>query len=136
MEDYKQRMIEEYQQTKARYQKLHKMLVKKDAGTLDFTPTCPIGLLREQAEIMGRYLYTLEVRAEIEGVDLDAKPYKPITNADRIRSMSDEELAYLLWKTGRNYRAVWAYPVADYNEHRDSLIAWLRQTAGGESHDE
>lgn len=33
MEDYKQRMIEEYQQTKARYQKLHKMLVKKDAGT-------------------------------------------------------------------------------------------------------
>ena len=74
MEDYKQRMIEEYQQTKARYHKLHKMIVKKDAGTLDFTPDCPIGLLREQAEIMGRYLYTLEVRAEIEGVDLDAKP--------------------------------------------------------------
>jgi len=74
VEDYKQRMIEEYQQTKARYQKLHKMLVKHDAGTLDFTPTCPIGLLRDQAEIMGRYLYTLEVRAEIEGVDLDAKP--------------------------------------------------------------
>lgn len=74
MEDYKQRMIEEYQQTKARYQKLHKMLVKNDAGTIDFTPTCPIGWLREQAEIMWRYLYILEVRAEIEGVDLDAKP--------------------------------------------------------------
>lgn len=74
VEDYKQRMIEEYQQAKALYQKLHKILVKKDAGTLDFTPTCPIGLLREQAEIMGRYLYTLEVRAEMEGVDLDTKP--------------------------------------------------------------
>jgi hypothetical protein len=74
LEDYKQRMIEEYQQTKARYQKLHKMLVKHDAGTLNFTPTCPISLLKEQAENMGRYLYTLEVRAEIEGVGLDAKP--------------------------------------------------------------
>ena len=74
MEDYKQRMIEEYQQTKARYQRLHKMLVKSDAGTLDFKPTCPIGLLRQQKEQMGQYLYTLEVRAEIEGVDLEAKP--------------------------------------------------------------
>lgn len=74
VEDYKQRMIEEYQQTKARYQKLHKMLVKKDAGTLDFTPTCPIGLLRDQQSTMGHYLNILEIRAEIEGVDLDAKP--------------------------------------------------------------
>ena len=74
MEDYKQRMIEEYQQTKARYQKLHKMLVKHDAGTLDFTPACPIGLLRDQQSTMGHYLNILEIRAEIEGVDLDAKP--------------------------------------------------------------
>ena len=72
MEDYKRRMIEEYKQTKERYTKLHKMLVKHDAGTLDFEPKCPIGLLREQKSHMGQYLYTLEVRAEIEGVDLDA----------------------------------------------------------------
>ena len=51
------------------------------------------------------------------------------TNADRIRSMSDEELADMLWKTGRNYRAVCADPVVDYNEHRDHLIAWLQQPA-------
>ena len=51
------------------------------------------------------------------------------TNADRIRSMSDEELADMLWKTGRNYRAVCADPVVDYNEHRDHLIAWLKQPA-------
>ena len=51
------------------------------------------------------------------------------TNADRIRSMSDEDLADILWKTGRNYRAVCADPVVDYNEHRDHLIAWLQQPA-------
>ena len=44
--DYKERFKAEYQQTKIRYDKLHKMLVKADAGTLDFTPTCPLGLLR------------------------------------------------------------------------------------------
>ena len=59
-------------------------------------------------------------------------PYRtePITNADRIRAMSDEELADMLWKTCRNYRAVCADPVVDYNEHRDGLIAWLKQPAG------
>ena len=51
------------------------------------------------------------------------------SNADKIRSMSDYELAEMLWKTGRNYRAVCADPVVDYNEHRDHLIAWLKQPA-------
>ena len=58
--------------------------------------------------------------------------FVPFTNADRIRSMSDEELADMLWKTGRNYRAVCADPVVDYNEHRDNLIAWLKQPSKGE----
>lgn len=52
-----------------------------------------------------------------------------MTNADRIRDMSDEELADMLWKTGRNYRDVCADPSVDYNEHRDHLIAWLKQPA-------
>ena len=51
------------------------------------------------------------------------------TNAQKIRAMSDDELADMLWKTGRNYRAVCADPVVDYNEHRDHLIAWLQQPA-------
>ena len=51
------------------------------------------------------------------------------TNADRIRAMNDEELAEILWKTGSNYRSVCADPVVDYNEHRDHLIAWLKQPA-------
>ena len=68
--DYKTRFCAEYWQTKIRYDKLHRMLVKLDAGTLDFTPTCPKALLTEQASYMGNYLRVLEIRAEIEGVDL------------------------------------------------------------------
>lgn len=70
MEEYKERMKIEYQQLKERYDKLHKMLVKYDAGKLEFTPTCPIELLREQASAMGKYLYILETRAEIENIEL------------------------------------------------------------------
>ena len=68
--DYKERFKAEYYQTKVRYNKLHRMVTKYEAGTLEFTPTCPINLLREQKAAMGQYLHCLEVRAEIEGVDL------------------------------------------------------------------
>jgi hypothetical protein len=68
--DYKERMKEEYWQTKRRYQKLHDMCIKYEAGTLDFTPTCSLDLLKEQKGAMGNYLRCLEVRAEIEGVKL------------------------------------------------------------------
>ena len=62
----------------------------------------------------------------------DCRYFCEKTNAQKIRAMSDEELADMLWKTGRNYRAVCADPVVDYNEHRDHLIAWLQQPAEGE----
>lgn len=68
--DYKDRFKAEYWQTKIRYEKLHQMLVKYDAKTLDFTPTCPIELLKRQCSHMGQYLFDLEVRAEIEDIDL------------------------------------------------------------------
>lgn len=68
--DYKERFKAEYWQTKIRYTKLHNMLIKADAHTLDFTPTCPLDLLRDQKAAMGKYLYHLEVRAEIEGIKL------------------------------------------------------------------
>ena len=67
---YKDRMREEYWFVKNKYDKLHKMLVKYEAGTLDFEPTCPIGLLYEQKHAMGEYLHCLEIRAEIEDVAL------------------------------------------------------------------
>lgn len=70
MEAYKERMVKEYWDLKDKYDKLHKMLVKYDAGKLDFTPNCPIGVLREQAGVMGNYLYILEKRAIIEDIDL------------------------------------------------------------------
>ena len=61
--------------------------------------------------------------------DVTDKNVGKMTNADRIRSMTDEELADMLWKTGRNYRAVCADPVVDYNEHYEHLIEWLQQPA-------
>ena len=54
---------------------------------------------------------------------------KITTNADHIRSMSDDDLADMLWKTGRNYRAVCADPVVDYNEQHEHIIDWLKQPA-------
>jgi hypothetical protein len=68
--DYKERFKAEYYQTKIRYEKLHKMVVRYEAGTLDFEPSCSLELLKKQKGFMGNYLYTLEVRAQIEGIDL------------------------------------------------------------------
>lgn len=69
-ENYRDRFKAEYLQTKIRYDKLHKMIVKYEAGTLPFEPTCPLQVLKEQAKAMGQYLYQLEVRAELENVEL------------------------------------------------------------------
>lgn len=68
--DYKERFKAEYYQTKIRYEKLHKMLVKYEAKTLNFKPDCSLELLKEQAKYMGMYLFILEIRAEIEQVEL------------------------------------------------------------------
>ena len=68
--DYIERFQAEYYQTKIRYEKLHKMIIKYEAGTLDFTPTCSIELFKMQASAMGSYLFALEVRAEIEKITL------------------------------------------------------------------
>ena len=69
-DDYKERFKAEYYQTKIRYDKLHKMTIKYEAGTLEFTPSCSLDLLNEQKKHMGLYLHALEVRAQIEGIEL------------------------------------------------------------------
>lgn len=69
-EDYKERFKAEYLQTKIRYEKLHKMCIKYEAGTLNFEPKCSLELLKEQKSYMGNYLRTLELRAEIEQIEL------------------------------------------------------------------
>lgn len=69
-DDYKQRFIAEYMQAKIRYDKLDKMTVKYEAGTLDFTPNCPLEILKEQKKFLGNYIRILKIRAEIEKVEL------------------------------------------------------------------
>lgn len=69
-EDYKERFKAEYYQTKIRYDKLDKMTVKYEAGTLDFTPSCSLEVLKEQKKYMGNYVRMLRIRAEIEGINL------------------------------------------------------------------
>lgn len=68
--DYKERFRAEYWQLKIRYEKLHTMVVKYEAGTLNFTPSCSLELLKNQKSAMGNYLYALEVRAQIESIEL------------------------------------------------------------------
>lgn len=68
--DYKERFKAEYMQTKIRYEKLHKMCIKYEAGTLNFTPKCSLELLKAQKAYMGNYLHCLEIRAEIEKIEI------------------------------------------------------------------
>lgn len=69
--DYKERFKAEYLQAKIRYDKLDKMLIKYEAGTLNFTPSCSLELLKEQKKYMGNYIRILRIRAEIENIDLE-----------------------------------------------------------------
>ena len=89
--NYKERFIAEYLQTKIRYEKLKKYNTKIEASERFATPVslagavfnqpvpnvpkvphdCPAILLKEQQRAMGEYLHILEVRAEIEGIDLE-----------------------------------------------------------------
>ena len=80
-EDYKERFKAEYHQTKLRYERLKALNTKIEAANTAkyaMSPVilqepkhaCPETLLREQQNIMGQYLHILEVRAEIEGIEL------------------------------------------------------------------
>jgi hypothetical protein len=69
-EHHENRFLAEYRQTKIRYEKLHRMLIKKNAGTLDFKPKCPLWVLEAQASAMEQYLKMMEIRAEMEGIDV------------------------------------------------------------------
>lgn len=67
---YRNDLVAEYAQTKKRRDDLHTMLVKWEAGTLDFEPASPRSLLTQQQRWMDEYLRCLEVRAELEQIDL------------------------------------------------------------------
>ena len=81
-DDYNARFMAEYYQTKIRYEKLKKFNTKIEAArTMKYTTIgehkcpmpnhdCPDTLLRDQQSVMGNYLHILELRAEIEGIEL------------------------------------------------------------------
>ena len=61
-------------------------------------------------------------------INLNAKP-KPMTNADRIRSMTDEELAWelMLWRceaVARHHGISSVYP-----DTQKTILEWLQQPA-------
>lgn len=86
--DYKERFKAEYHQTKIRHEKLKVFNNKIEAANMtgqicypcgNEAPKkvempkhdCPDYLLKEQERVMGEYLRILEVRAVIEGIDLE-----------------------------------------------------------------
>ena len=69
-DDFKDRAKAEYHQLKIRCEKLEAMCKKYAAGELAFTPNCSLELLQEQLGYMQKYLGVLELRAEIEEIDL------------------------------------------------------------------
>ena len=85
--DYKDRFIGEYWQTRIRYDKLHDMTVKYEAGKLNFTPSCPLDLLKEQKKYMGMYLNKLEIRAVLEDIDL-TKPLRVNSDSEFVTGTS------------------------------------------------
>ena len=74
-DDYKERFLAEYAQTKIRYEKLKILCDQIEASYITGGKTpepahnCPLDLLRQQQRVMGDYLHTLELRAVIEDVD-------------------------------------------------------------------
>ncbi len=69
--EYKNRFIGEYLQVKIRCEKLSKMIDKYELKQLNFTPKCPIDMLKSQLAIMERYITILQDRAKIENIDLE-----------------------------------------------------------------
>ena len=91
-ENHKDRFKAEYIQTKIRYEKLHAMCIKYEAGVLDFTPKCPLYLLKEQKSCMGNYLKTLEIRAVLENIDLTTLTMEPIPEPEEVITEEPEHI--------------------------------------------
>lgn len=68
--DYKKRFKAEYDQLVIRMDGLSNMLHKMKEGILEFTPSCSYDLLASQLMAMEKYKHILEVRADIENIEL------------------------------------------------------------------
>lgn len=69
--DYKERFKAEYYQLRIRWCGLANMCAKWDKGELNFIPTCPRSTYNMQLQAMNNYLSILEMRAVMEGIELD-----------------------------------------------------------------
>ena len=69
-EDFKDRAKAEYYQLKIRYEGLARLLKGYREGTLDFKPKCSYELLHKQLVFMRAYMEALDVRADIENIEL------------------------------------------------------------------
>lgn len=69
-EDYKERFKAEYYQLDIRIKKLADVVMKYEQGQLEFKPDCSLELLQEQLYNMRRYRDCLEIRSNIENIEL------------------------------------------------------------------
>lgn len=76
--DYKNRLKAEYWQTKIRYEKLKRRNTEWEAYRLTNVMQAvaaksktPMEVLQQQERVMGEYLHLLELRAVLEGVELE-----------------------------------------------------------------
>ena len=65
MNDYKERLKEEYAQLEERVAKLNLFIIKYNMGELDVKLDCPLWLLELQLNAMNTYLTVLKKRIEI-----------------------------------------------------------------------
>lgn len=68
------------------------------------------------------------------------KPYKPKTNADRVRAMSDEELAKYLYQMQKNILRYVATVIGyseefDFADEAPDLLEWLQQPSEEVDHE-
>ena len=69
-EDYKERFKAEYWQLKYRLERLNRLIDSYNAGQHTIELSSPIVIHKQQAGIMQRYMSLLELRAQMEEIDL------------------------------------------------------------------
>jgi hypothetical protein len=90
--NYKERFKAEVYQLDIRIGKLSNLLSAWDAGELKFQPTCPYVLLETQLNSMKVYRHLLQMRAEIEGIELydENKTCKNCVHANKVDDITYE----------------------------------------------
>lgn len=68
--DWKDRFVAEYLQTKIRYEKLHRLIVRREVGKHDFDTPIPLESWEMQAQHMGWYIHELEKQAVLHNIEL------------------------------------------------------------------